>query len=32
MASTSLADPNLPTAVAADQVIMSRNQAQICSL
>ena len=28
MASTSLADPNLPTAVAADQVIMSGNQAQ----
>ena len=28
MASTSLADPNLPTAMAADQVIMSGNQAQ----
>ena len=28
MASTSLADPNLPTAVAAGQVIMSGNQAQ----
>ena len=28
MASTSLADPNLPTAVAAVQVIMSGNQAQ----
>ena len=28
MASTSLADPNLPTAVAADQAGISGNQAQ----